>query len=241
MNLTDFRVLTFDCYGTLIDWERGILDRLGSVFEREGAPAAGDALLEAYARHESAQQAETPAMRYPELLSKVYLSLAAEWRVAAETPEAHAFGASVGRWPVFPDSKEALSYLEGHYRLVILSNVDRDSFTASNETLGVRFDAVYTAEDIGSYKPALRNFEEMIEGTRRDLGFGRDDILHVAQSLFHDHAPAKSLGLATCWIDRRHDRGGFGATAPPSGEVTPDFRFESLAALVEAHRVEGGG
>ena len=143
------------------------------------------------------------------------------------------FGASVRTWPAFPDSGDALAYLKRHYRLAILSNVDRASFTQSNAKLGVTFDHIFTAEDIGSYKPDLRNFEYAL-ARLREAGVEKRAVLHVAQSLFHDHVPAKLLGLASVWIDRRAGRPGAGATPPAA--ATPDWRFESLAEFAAADR-----
>lgn len=135
---------------------------------------------------------------------------------------------------------QALAYLQGFYRLVILSNVDRASFARSNARLGVTFDAIYTAEDIGSYKPDPRNFRHMLDRLA-DYGHRPDAILHVAQSLFHDHGPAKGCGLASAWIDRRQGSEGWGATPPPEAGAHYDFRFASLAELEAAHRTERGG
>jgi 2-haloalkanoic acid dehalogenase type II len=237
MKLADFRVLTFDCYGTLIDWESGIVAALRPLIEATGRQIGRDAALEAFARHESTQEAETPAMIYSELLSVVHRRLAQDWAVEVPEEMHRSFGASVRDWPAFPDSAEALAYLKQHYRLVILSNVDRASFAASNARLGVTFDAIYTAQDIGSYKPSRRNFEYMLAELAK-LGFERRDILHTAQSLFHDHGPAKQCGLASAWIDRRHDQPGFGATLRPDGRAAYDFRFPSLRAMAEAHAAE---
>ena len=234
MRLNDFRVLNFDCYGTLIDWETGIIAALQPLLERSGAKPAE--MLEAFARIENAQEAATPGMRYPELLAAVHRQLAAELGVSLPA-EAHArFGVSVPDWPAFADSPEALGYLKNHYQLVILSNVDRKSFAASNERLGVAFDAVYTAEDIGSYKPDLANFRYMLDRLAA-RGVAKGDILHTAQSLFHDHVPAQQIGLASAWIDRRHLAEGSGATAPVQG-ARYDFRFTSLAEMVRAHQAE---
>jgi 2-haloalkanoic acid dehalogenase type II len=236
MKLTDFRVLTFDCYGTLIDWESGINTALQPLLARSGRGLGRDAALEAFARHEAAQEAETPGMLYSELLAVVHRRLAAEWGTPT-TPEQDAtFGASVPDWPAFADSQGALQYLKKYYKLVILSNVDRASFAGSNRRLGVEFDAVYTAQDIGSYKPNPANFHYLLDHLAA-LGFGRADILHTAQSLFHDHAPARAFGLAGAWIDRRHDLQGWGAT-PPAPEAGHDFRFTSMAAMVKAHQEE---
>jgi 2-haloacid dehalogenase len=232
MNLTSFQALTFDCYGTLIDWESGIFAALQPLL-RGGGPAR-NAALEAFARHESAQEAETPGMLYPEVLARVHRRLAAEWSLPATEADHLAFGASVPDWPAFPDSAEALRYLQGFYKLVILSNVDRTSFAASNARLGVTFDAVYTAEDIGSYKPDPANFRYMLDALAA-RGLPPAAILHTAQSLFHDHAPARKFGLATAWIDRRHESPGWGATMPQA-EAGYDLRFTSMAELAEAHR-----
>jgi 2-haloacid dehalogenase len=239
MKLTDFSVLTFDCYGTLIDWESGIYAALQPLLRKAASGFSRDAALEAFARHESAQEAETPGMIYSELLATVHRRLASEWRVAAEAAAHATFGASVPDWPEFPDSAEALRYLKQHFKLVILSNVDRESFRGSNRRLGVAFDAIYTAQDVGSYKPNPANFVYMLDHLAK-LGHGSEAILHTAQSLFHDHAPAKRAGLASAWIDRRHDRTGWGATMPPPADAAYDFKFPSMAAMVAAHQAELG-
>jgi 2-haloacid dehalogenase len=128
-------------------------------------------------------------------------------------------------WPAFPDSAAALATLRRRFALAVITNCDDDLFAASNRRLGVDFDIVVTAQQVGSYKPSVRNFEVAFERIDRP----RDRILHVAQSLFHDHVPAKALGLTTCWINRRHDRPGGGATPP--AEAAPDLEFPSMAAF----------
>jgi 2-haloacid dehalogenase len=238
MKLTDFKVLTFDCYGTLIDWEIGMLEALALLVKRVQPPPSNDQVLAAHGRHEHFQELWTPTRRYSDLLATVWKRLAEEWGVPASLEEALAYGQSIGSWPAFSDTVEALAYLKRHYRLVVLSNVDNASFAKSNARLQVAFDAIYTAEDIGSYKPAPRNFEYMLEKLKT-LGLEKKDVLHTAQSLFHDHGPAKAIGLSSCWIDRRHDRGGcFGATVRPDAVPAYDFRFTSLAEMVKAHRKE---
>jgi 2-haloacid dehalogenase len=237
MRLSDFSVLTFDCYGTLIDWETGISEALAPWLVRAGVSLGRDQILEVFAQLESAQQAATPSLRYPQLLAEVHRRLAERFGIAPDPKAAERFGASVGNWPAFPDSADTLAYLKQHYRLVILSNVDRASFAQSNARLGVTFDAIYTAEDIGSYKPDPHNFDYLLSHLA-EQGFGKEQILHTAQSLHHDHIPARQIGLATCWIDRRAGRHGHGATRVPDTDVRPDFRFESLAAMAEAHRAE---
>lgn len=237
MKLGDFSALTFDCYGTLIDWETGILGNLAPLVAQSGRDLGDDAILETFARHEAAQEAETPDMIYSRLLTVVHGRIAQEWGVPANPEEAARFGASVPDWPAFPDTAEALRYLKQHFKLGILSNVDRESFKGSNKRLGVTFDWIMTAEDIGSYKPSPRNFEYMIETLGRD-GVDKGKILHTAESLFHDHVPANRFGLASCWIFRRHDKDGFGATSRPAEMPRIDFRFNSLGAMAETHARE---
>lgn len=237
MRLGDFTVLTFDCYGTLIDWETGIAAALAPFFAARGVAVPKEAMLASFARHESAQEAQTPGMVYSALLTEVHRRLCAEWRVAADEADHRAFGASVGDWPAFPDSPAALAYLARFYKLVVLSNVDRQSFAKSAQRLGVQFDAVFTAEDIGAYKPDLKNFRYMLDALAKE-GHAASDILHTAQSLYHDHAPANALGLRSAWIDRRAGAAAGGATPPPPAGVHWDFRFLSMAEMAEAHRRE---
>src|SRR5882724_3882531 len=210
MKLTDYKVLTFDCYGTLIDWEAGIYSALQPLLAKAATPLSKDAVLETFARHESAQEAETPRMLYSDVLAAMHRRLADDWGLAASDADHRLFGDSVPDWPAFPDSAEALAYLKQHYKLVILSNVDRASFAASNTRLGVTFDQILTAQDIGSYKPNPLNFAALAAHAERTGATGH--LLHVAQSLFHDHVPAKAAGLPTVWINRRHARPGWGAT-----------------------------
>ncbi|MEM7115361.1 MAG: haloacid dehalogenase type II [Chloroflexota bacterium] len=236
MKLTSFKALTFDCYGTLIDWESGMIAALEPLTSRV-LNLTRDQILEAHARHESGQQAQTPWKLYPEILSLVYKRLAEEWGVPAPWEACQVYGQSVKDWPAFADSAESLRYLKQHYKLVILSNVDNQSFAASNAKLNVEFDAIYTAQDIGTYKPKDANFEYMLRHLKT-MGIESSDILHTAESLFHDHVPGKRNGLANCWIYRRHEQEGFGATMNP-GEMPPiDFKFNSMAALVSAHKAE---
>jgi 2-haloalkanoic acid dehalogenase type II len=235
MRLTDCTTLSFDCYGTLIDWETGLTQALRPLLARAGRRLPDGELLQAFARHEAAQQQMTPAMLYSELLTAVHARLCQEWGVTPDAEEGRRFGASVGIWPAFPDTAEALRYLKQHFQLVILSNVDRASFAVTSQMLGVDFDHVYTAQDIGSYKPDQRNFEYLISNLAR-AGIARQQILHVAQSLFHDHAPANAAGLSSAWIDRRNQQEGWGATSAPPAGVRYDFRFASLGEMADAHR-----
>ena len=238
MRLTDFDTLTFDCYGTLIDWETGIAAALEPLAAQVPRPIDAGERIAAFGRHEHEEQARTPEALYPEILAGVHAAIAREWGLEPDPELGRAFGNSVPDWPAFPDSADALRYLARHYRLVILSNVHRAGFAASNEKLGVKFDAIHTAEDIGTYKPDPRNFHYMLEHLERDFGVTRDRILHTAESLFHDCATARSLGLATAWIHRRAAAGGFGATRAVEEPPEVDFRFTSLGEMADAHRRE---
>jgi 2-haloacid dehalogenase len=233
--LTDFKALTFDCYGTLIDWETGMVEALKPLTSKASRKLTRDEILEAHARHESSQQVQTPAKLYRDLLAIVYRRLAEEWGVAVNWNDCVAYGRSIRNWPAFADTAASLQYLKRHYKLAILSNVDNESFSFSSEKLGVDFDAVYTAEDCGSYKPSARNFEYMF-AKLATLGIDKREILHTAESLFHDHAVANALGLTSCWIHRRHGQEGAGATVALAKTPSYDFRFESLAGFVKAHQ-----
>lgn len=235
MKLTDFKALTFDCYGTLIDWESGMVAGLKPLTSKLDRTLSRNEILEAHARHESSQQKWTPGKRYAELLPIVYKRLAEEWGMSATLEECNTYGRSVKDWPAFADSVGALQYLKKYYKLVILSNVDNESFKGSNDRLIVEFDAIYSAEDVGSYKPSDRNFDYMLDKLP-GLGVEKQDILHTAESMFHDHAPANKYGLANCWIYRRNDQDGFGATMNPGDMPKYDFQFNSMADLVKAHQ-----
>jgi 2-haloacid dehalogenase len=217
-----FDALTFDCYGTLIDWERGLADAFRPVLRAHGVEAGDAELLAAYARHEAAAQAG-PYLRYRDVVAAGLRGVAGELGFEPTAAELEAFSGSVGEWPAFADSAEALARLQRRFRLGVITNCDDDLFAASNRRLGVEFDWVVTAEQVGSYKPDERNFHVAFER----LGLPRERILHVAQSLFHDHATAKRLGLTTVWIDRRGE-----GTAP--AEATPDATFPDMASFAAA-------
>jgi 2-haloacid dehalogenase len=219
-----FQALTFDCYGTLIDWETGILRALRATLDRHGVDAPDDELLELYATAEEGAESG-PYLRYRAVLARCLREVCGHYGVDASDEAAAAFGASVGDWPAFPDSSAALARLKTRFRLGVLTNCDDDLFAATNRRLGVDFDWIVTAQSVGSYKPDRRNFEAAF----RTLGLPRDRILHVAQSLFHDHVPAQELGLSSVWIDRRHDRPGPGASPPAT--VTPNATFPDMASF----------
>ena len=225
--LSDFDILTFDCYGTLIDWETGIARALRAALGDGAAEADDERLLELYAGHEAALEAG-PYLPYRAVLAGAARGVAADLGAAPSDAAVQAFSESVGDWPAFPDSVDALARLKERFRLGVITNCDTDLFARSNRRLGVGFDWVITAEQLGGYKPNPRNFERALA----QIGGDRSRHLHVAQSLFHDHVPAKTFGLRTAWIDRRHDRAGFGATPP--AEARPDFTFPDMASFAAA-------
>jgi 2-haloacid dehalogenase len=233
MELTDFEALSFDCYGTLIDWEAGLSAVLVPWARARGLSLTGEELLAEYSGCEAAVEAEHPADEYPAVLAASMRRLGDQLGAEVTEEDAARLGGSVPDWPAFPDSRDALAALGSRYRLIILSNVDRASFAGSRRRLDVAFASVLTAQDIGSYKPSPRNFDALLAEAAR-LGIGAGGLLHVAQSLFHDHVPAQRAGLPTVWINRRHADPGWGATPEPGASVTPDWEFPSMAAFAAA-------
>jgi 2-haloacid dehalogenase len=219
-----FDVLTFDCYGTLIDWEAGILEALRAPLAGREIALEDDALLEAFGRHE-AEAESGPYRSYRDVLGTVLRAILDEHGSEPSDDEVGVFGGSVADWPAFPDSSAALAHLQERFKLGVITNCDDDLFAASERRLGVRFDQVVTAQQAKRYKPNPRGFELMFER----IGLPPARILHVAQSLFHDHVPARRLGLSTVWVDRRGDRPGFGATPP--ADASPDLTVPDMATL----------
>ncbi len=233
LDLTTFKAASFDCYGTLIDWEAGISAVLVPWAAERGLDLSDEDLLLAYAGHEGAVEQETPTALYPDVLAEAFRRTGATLGAPVSDQWAARLGSSVPDWPAFPDSATALGRLARHYQLIILSNVDRAGFAGSNRRLRGEFVAVITAEDVGAYKPAVNHFRAL-DATLSGLGIDRDRLLHVAQSLFHDHVAAKREGLASVWINRRHDRPGWGATPEPSQEWSYDLEFPSMSAFADA-------
>ena len=207
MDLTGFQALSFDCYGTLIDWETGIWQALQPWIERTGQDIEREALLAQFGGVETIIETRQPDLRYPLVLAETLRTMSANLGVDVTDEECAAFGASVGNWPAFPDSAEALKRLKQRFKLIILSNVDRASFAKSNTKLGVDFDLIITAEDVGAYKPAQRNFDRLFAEIG-SIGISKNDLVHVAESLFHDHGPAQRNHLTSVWIHRRHGKEG---------------------------------
>jgi 2-haloacid dehalogenase len=224
IDFDDFDVLTFDCYGTLIDWESGLLAALRAPMAAHGITAQDDVLLEAFARHEADIEGG-PYRPYRAVLGEVLDRIVREHGGETEAAEREAFGGSVADWPPFPDSAAALARLHERFRLGVITNCDDDLFAASEARLGTSFDWVVTAQQAKRYKPNPRGFELMFER----VGLPPARILHVAQSLFHDHVVARRLGLSTVWVDRRAGREGGGATPP--AEATPTLVVPDMASL----------
>jgi 2-haloacid dehalogenase len=227
LDFSHLKVLTFDCYGTLIDWEAGIVAALRPIFAAHQINVNEDELLVRYAQHETEIEAG-PYRRYREVLAEVVIRLAKEYGFTPTDNEQHSLAESIRNWQPFPDTVSALRQLATRYSLVILSNIDDDLFTLTRPKLAVNFADVITAQQVDSYKPSRRNFEVALQRIGRD----KAEILHVAQSLFHDVEPARALGIATAWINRRKDKEGSGATPPSSAQ--PDATFATLAELATA-------
>ena len=220
LRFEDYKVLTFDCYGTLIDWESGILSALKPMLLQNGISAEDNELLELYAEFES--QAENGEyVKYKEVLKSVALEFASFFNFELNGVSEYFISESIKNWMPFPDTVDALNSLQRKYKLAILSNIDNDLFIFSADKLSVDFDYVFTSEDIGSYKPSRRNFEYAIS----KIGLPKENLLHVAQSLYHDIAVANSLNISTLWVNRRNDSTG--------SDTTPDLEVPDLKSLVE--------
>ncbi|KAH7115081.1 HAD-like domain-containing protein [Dendryphion nanum] len=230
--LSDFRLLSFDVYGTLIDWERGLVEALQPTLKKNNKTDVDPKfILKQCQPIMSSQQKKSPDMHYSALLSTIHPKLCELLDCARPSEEeSRAFGDSVGNWEAFPDSVEALKRLKKHYKLVVLSNVDNKSFSASQNgpLQGFEFDAVFTAQDIGSYKPELRNFEYMFKEVKERFGIERNQVLQTAQSQSHDHHPAKEIGLKSSWIYRPESILG------DREDPVWTWKFDTLADMADA-------
>lgn len=233
LDLTHFKALSFDCYGTLIDWESGMAAVLRPWAREQGLPVSDEDLLLAYGDHEAAVEQKAPATRYPDVLATAFRRTGAGLGAPVSEEWADRLAGSVPDWPAFDDSADALARLARHYRLIIVSNVHRDGFAGSNQQLRGDFAAIITAEDVGGYKPADNHFRALYR-TLADLGIERTELLHVAQSLFHDHTVAKRENLRSVWINRRHDRPGWGATSRPTEQWSYDLEFPTMKTFADA-------
>jgi 2-haloacid dehalogenase len=226
MHFENFTHLTFDCYGTLIDWETGILAAVTPVLARRGVSATAEQILRLYVKHE-AEQETGPYKPYREVLQGVMVGIASELGFVPTPAELQALPDSVGQWPPFADTVAGLRRLQTRYKLVIISNIDDAMFAATNVLLQVTFDDIITAQQVGSYKPAPQHFHVALAR----LGVRPQQVLHVAQSLYHDHVPAKALGLSTVWVNRPSRLPGTGLGLPV--QVTPDLTVPDLQRLVD--------
>jgi 2-haloacid dehalogenase len=219
MDFARFDTLTFDCYGTLIDWERGLLGALGPLLERHGVVLDETEVLSLFAQVEARIEGEG-FRPYRDVLTGTLEAIAAHYDFVPTTAERLAFPRSLGQWSPFPDTVDALKRLSKKYTIVVLTNCDDDLFARTAEALGSPFDAVFTAQSVGSYKPHPAHFVKAMER------FGRENLLHVAQSLYHDIQPASALGLATCHVMRPQR-----ATKP--ADASPDLAVPDLKTLAE--------
>jgi 2-haloacid dehalogenase len=227
LNLASITVLTFDCYGTLIDWETGLRTELLGIFANHNATWPGERVLEDFAEFEAVAE-RGPYRTYRKVLTECLLGLGERYKFSPTTAELARFSASVGDWPAFADSAAGLARFKGRYRLAPITNCDDDLFALSNQKLGITFDWIITAQQAGSYKPSLNNFTFALN----KIGVPMENVLHIAQSLFHDHAPAKYLGWRTAWINRRAGKAGHGATPP--AHAAPDLEFPDLMSAADA-------
>ncbi|KAF1942839.1 HAD-like protein [Clathrospora elynae] len=239
--LTDFKLLSFDVYGTLIDWESGAITAIEPILKKSGKESMDRKhILQILHSIESVVEKENPTWKYSEVLTALHPGLCKELGlVEPSAEESKAFGDSIGTWPAFPDSVEALKRLSKHFKLVVLSNVDNESFRMGNAQglEGFKFDAVYTAQDIGTYKPNLGNFEYMLRKVKDQFGVEKEEVLQTAQSQFHDHHPAKDMGIKSSWIYRP------GAVMGNRDDPVYNWKFDTLndmALCVEKEWAEQG-
>jgi 2-haloacid dehalogenase len=228
LDFSTFRVMSFDCYGTLIDWESGILGALRPLLAQHNVRHSDGYILDLYGRLERQIQGERPFANYRMVLRKVVQALADKLGFDATLSEKDALSESLRGWKPFPDSVSALAEFKKRFKLAVISNVDRDLFDRSARLLQTRFDWVITSEEVGDYKPSKANFRYAL----RTIGVLPTQLLHVAQSLYHDVAPAKELGLATVWVNRQS-----GGTTPRVA-VFPDLEVPDLKSLT---RLVAGG
>lgn len=225
MDFSRFTTISFDCYGTLIDWESGILPVLRAVLASHGQSLPDAGILELYGEFE-AEAESGQYRRYHDVLQSVLRAFAARFCFSASTAEIRSLPESVVSWPPFPDTISALRELQKRYRLVVISNIDEDLFVQTQKHLEIEFDGVITAEQARSYKPSLNNFQLALHR----LALSPDQLLHVGQSIYHDVVPARSLGISTVWVNRKSARPGVGAVRASAGR--PDLEVPDLASLV---------
>jgi 2-haloacid dehalogenase len=224
MEFEAIRLITFDCYGTLIDWESGMLDSLRSMFFHQGERPEDAELLSAYGDVEAEIEAG-PYLPYRQVLSRTVQEMGRRLYVPISEEQGARFARALTRWKPFPDTNTALQAMKKKFRLGIISNIDDDLFAQTRKMLEVEFDFVITAQEVQSYKPSPRNFEEALRRGR----VSKDQMLHAGQSLYHDIAPANALGIRNVWVDRPSVRPGAGAAKP--GVAAPTYKVSTLAEL----------
>jgi 2-haloacid dehalogenase len=224
--IRQIKTLTFDCYGTLIDWETGIAQALLPVLESSEVHPGVETVLRLYVKHERKVQ-DQPWQPYRNVLQEVAIRIAQDLGCRLKDDERSVLARSIGLWPPFSDTISALKRLKTQYRLVIVSNIDDALFASSARVLEVPFDDTITAEQVRSYKPGEAHFREVL----RRVNSPPNQVLHVAQSLYHDHIPAKRLGFRTAWVKRPSRLGRAGLA--PDTDVQPDIEVHSLDELVD--------
>jgi 2-haloacid dehalogenase len=230
LDFTRFEILTFDCYGTLIDWETGLLAALHRIFSAHGKKIDDATLLKLYGDFELSFE-QSPFRPYKTVLESVVRRFGAELGFTPTAEEALSLPDSLSSWKPWPDTVAALRQLKSRFRLAILSNVDDDLFAATRPKLGVEFDEVVTAQQAQAYKPSLKVFELALSRIKAPA----HRVLHVGQSIYHDVIPAQALGLATVWVNRPSARPGVGAVK--AAQATPDLTVTSVAELAGAAAV----
>ncbi|MFL6623484.1 MAG: HAD-IA family hydrolase [Sulfurifustis sp.] len=233
MKMSGYRVLSFDCYGTLVDWEAGIIEAFRALVAPHDIILSDLAILNAFLDIETNVVKNAPSKTYQEVLFEVYREFAQQHGIHFDESGAVRFASSIGHWPLFPDTQRSLDFLSQHHKLVILSNIDDASIERTRSQIKVRFLDVYTAQQIGSYKPDPRNFRYLL-GRLAEYGYAKEQLLHVSVSLFHDLIPAQALGIDTCWINRGNSINGTLATPPGfQAGIEPTYTYRSLQELLD--------
>ncbi|WP_279482437.1 HAD-IA family hydrolase [Aureimonas sp. SK2] len=228
-DLNSFRYLTFDVVGTLIDFEGGLIASLKKIGATAGREVDGEHALNLYRK----ARTDKDVGRFPDDLVRVYHQIAPALGLPEGSDHANALRDGVKDWKAFPDSVEAMARLAKRYRLVAMTNAQRWAFEGFSRTLGEPFYASFTVDDTGVDKPDPAFFEKVFRFVESE-GYSKDDILHVAQSQYHDIGISRQLGMTNCWIERRHGVAGYGGSIEPSGFTKPDYHFTSLAGLADA-------
>lgn len=255
--LSDFKLLSFDCFGTLVDWEcmkpsssyipslnndaAGIYEELKPLLNRlpSSNPVKNDRDLavKKFNEIEVSLCASEPGLKYSLLIEKSYERLAESMSLPPPIKsEVEAVGASISKWPAFPDTIAALQRLQKHYKLAILSNVDKESFdqVLASVFKDVKFDAVYVAEEIGSYKPDLNNFRYLLEHVKGALGVEKKQVLHIAHGIKADHVPSKEIGLTSAWIQRNESTGPGSRMEEVKDKVAFTWQFNTMGEMADA-------